>query len=155
MNVRGNVINLMSANLLLGIGLAGCLVSCSLLDWESDQSDDLIPSSWKLVSINENDQVPEDQPLILYFEPDGHLGARVLCNSAGGSFSALEGGKLSINIEQSTYVGCQQDALEERYYSFFSSPVDYELRGDSLILRVGQGGQTTLTFTRLEEEAGS
>ena len=126
------------------IALLLLLPACSV---SSEVDHELQGTQWRLISITDPElQIPAGQEYSLLFDTYGLLGARVDCNSAGGTYQVSGGGRIELDLEIMTFVGCGPESLDNTFFALTGSVTRYEVKSDRLILRTTGAEHKTLIF---------
>jgi heat shock protein HslJ len=88
----------------------------------------------------------ESKHYVLRFEPDGHLEARVDCNSAGGNYR-FENNRISLELANSTLMSCEPGSFEEVFKQNLVDVGSYFMNGGRLFLDLRKGA-ATMEFDR-------
>jgi heat shock protein HslJ len=136
---------------LLLIFLLLLLAACA----PSPAGQDLVGTSWSLVSLDGNTQVGEalgGQAVTLAFITSTEAGGSGGCNSFGATYDANSAnGSISFSNIISTLMACLDEGIgevEANYFAALSSAGHYQVNGGSLTI---SGGGHTIVFERTSE----
>ncbi len=130
----------------------GILVFCSLVLVACSPSrtgQELVGTSWLLVSLDGNTQVGEalgGQPVTLGFTSSTEAGGSGGCNSFGAKYEASSAGSISFSEIVSTLMACTQEGVgdvETAYLDALNAAEHYEIAGTTMTIT---GGGHTLVF---------
>lgn len=105
-------------------------------------------TAWRLVELGGATPL-EGVDVTLELDGNGGVSGNASCNTYRGS-ATLDGDRLSLGPLATTRMSCDPERMdqESRYLAALTSPLQVELRGDTLRLR-GDSPDVVLTFSRL------
>ncbi len=88
--------------------------------------------------------VPHPENYTLLLQPDGSLEIKADCNVVNGSYVALDGGAISIQLGPSTAAFCGEASLDQQYLELLNSVDGYASEDGHLTLNLEDGAGNML-----------
>jgi len=131
--------------------LLSCEKSTSSINPENSKAEDLVEQRWILYSFRLDDgskaNLRQDEIYEIFFTGDSSINGKADCNSYRCSYSAKDGGEISIGPSiLSTKVGCKEGTNIDEYYRALQNTKIYEV--NSLFLKLGNGSKGILHFIK-------